>query len=75
MITELSTGYPGYNSIWPRSSGTIAEILKDHGYSNAAFGNWHNAPNWETSPIGPFDRWSTGLGFEYWYGFQGGETS
>lgn len=74
-ITELSTGYPGYNSIWPRSSGTIAEILKDQGYSTAAFGKWHNTPDWETSPIGPFDRWPTGLGFEYWYGFQGGETS
>ena len=74
-ITELSTGYPGYNSIWPRSSATIAEILKDHGYSTAAFGKWHNTPDWETSPMGPFDRWPTGLGFEYWYGFQGGETS
>jgi len=74
-ISELSTGYPGYNSIWPRSSGTIAEILKDHGYSTAAFGKWHNTPDWETSPMGPFDRWPTGLGFEYWYGFQGGETS
>ncbi|NVK41930.1 MAG: arylsulfatase [Oceanospirillaceae bacterium] len=74
-ITELSTGYPGYNSIWPRSTGTIAEILKDHGYSTAAFGKWHNTPDWETSPMGPFDHWPTGLGFEYWYGFQGGETS
>ncbi|WP_346906425.1 sulfatase-like hydrolase/transferase [uncultured Roseibium sp.] len=74
-ITELSTGYPGYNSIWPRSTATIAEILKDHGYSTAAFGKWHNTPDWETSPMGPFDRWPTGLGFEYWYGFQGGETS
>ncbi|WP_158972410.1 arylsulfatase [Chachezhania sediminis] len=74
-ITELSTGYPGYDSIWPRSTATIAEILKDHGYSTAAFGKWHNTPDWETSPIGPFDHWPTGLGFEYWYGFQGGETS
>lgn len=74
-ITELSTGYPGYNSIWPRSTATVAEILKDHGYSTAAFGKWHNTPDWETSPMGPFDRWPTGLGFEYWYGFQGGETS
>lgn len=74
-ITELSTGYPGYDSIWPRSTATIAEILKDHGYSTAAFGKWHNTPDWETSPLGPFDHWPTGLGFEYWYGFQGGETS
>lgn len=74
-ITELSTGYPGYDSVWPRSSGSIAEILKDHGYSTAAFGKWHNTPDWETSPMGPFEHWPTGLGFEYWYGFQGGETS
>ncbi|NIY96779.1 arylsulfatase [Salipiger sp. HF18] len=74
-ITELSTGYPGYDSIWPRSTATIAEILKDHGYSTSAFGKWHNTPDWETSPMGPFDHWPTGLGFEYWYGFQGGETS
>lgn len=74
-ITELSTGYPGYHSIWPRSCATIAEVLKDNGYSTAAWGKWHNTPDWETSPIGPFDRWPTGLGFEYFYGFQGGETS
>ncbi|QDV18755.1 Arylsulfatase [Gimesia panareensis] len=74
-ITELSTGYPGYHSIWPRSCASIAEVLKDNGYSTAAWGKWHNTPDWETSPIGPFDRWPTGLGFEYFYGFQGGETS
>ncbi|MEM9301724.1 MAG: sulfatase-like hydrolase/transferase [Pseudomonadota bacterium] len=74
-ITELSTGFSGYNSIWPRSTASIAEILKLHGYSTSAFGKWHNTPDWETSPIGPFERWPTGLGFEYWYGFQGGETS
>ncbi|WP_231943695.1 sulfatase-like hydrolase/transferase [Aeoliella mucimassa] len=71
-ITELSTGYPGYHSIWPRSCASIAEVLKDNGYNTAAWGKWHNTPDWETSPIGPFDRWPTGLGFEYWYGFQGG---
>ncbi|MCC9606185.1 sulfatase-like hydrolase/transferase [Blastopirellula sp. JC732] len=74
-ITELSTGYPGYHSVWPRSCASIAEVLKDNGYSTAAWGKWHNTPDWETSPIGPFDRWPTGLGFEYFYGFQGGETS
>jgi len=74
-ITELSTGYPGYHSIWPRSCASIAEVLKQNGYSTAAWGKWHNTPDWETSPIGPFDRWPTGLGFEYFYGFQGGETS
>lgn len=74
-ITELSTGYPGYHSVWPRSCASIAEVLKDNGYSTAAWGKWHNTPDWETSPIGPFDRWPTGLGFEYFYGFQGGETN
>ncbi|KAA1173835.1 arylsulfatase [Marinobacter salinexigens] len=74
-ITELSTGYPGYHSIWSSETASIAEILKDNGYNTAAFGKWHNTPDWETSPIGPFDHWPTGLGFEYFYGFQGGETS
>ena len=74
-ITELSTGFPGYHSIWPKETASIAEILKDNGYNTAAWGKWHNTPDWETSPIGPFERWPTGLGFEYFYGFQGGETS
>lgn len=75
MITELSEGYPGYNSMWGRDSASIAEVLKGHGYNTAAFGKWHNAPDWETSPAGPFDRWPTGKGFEYFYGFFGGESS
>ncbi|MEH0158435.1 arylsulfatase [Limibacter armeniacum] len=74
-ISELSTGYPGYNSIWGKDVGTIAEVLKQNGYSTSAFGKWHNTPDWETSPIGPFEQWPTGLGFEYFYGFQGGETN
>lgn len=74
-ITELSTGFPGYDSLWPRDTASIAEILTENGYSTAAFGKWHNTPGWETTPIGPFSRWPTGLGFEYWYGFHGGETS
>ncbi|UTF58571.1 arylsulfatase [Gilvimarinus sp. DA14] len=74
-ISELSTGYPGYHSVWPKETASIAEILKGNGYSTAAFGKWHNTPDWETSPVGPFDHWPTGLGFEYFYGFQGGETS
>ena len=74
-ITEFSTGYPGYHSVWPKSTISVAEILKDNGYNTAAFGKWHNTPDWETSPIGPFEHWPTGLGFEYFYGFQGGETS
>ncbi|MGA8172334.1 MAG: arylsulfatase [Methylocystis sp.] len=74
-ITELSTGYPGYDSVWPLEAVTVAEVLKQNGYSTAAWGKWHNTPDWETSPMGPFRRWPTGEGFEYWYGFHGGETS
>lgn len=74
-ISELSTGYPGYHSVIDKNAATVAEVLKQNGYSTAVWGKWHNTPDWETSPIGPFDRWPTGLGFEYFYGFQGGETS
>ncbi|OCC25600.1 arylsulfatase [Croceicoccus estronivorus] len=66
--------HAGYTGIWPKSAASIAQVLKDNGYSTAAFGKWHNTPNWEASPVGPFDRWPTGLGFEYFYGFMGGEA-
>lgn len=68
-ISEHAQGYPGYNSIWPKSSAGIAKVLVENGYSTAAFGKWHNTPVWEVSPGGPFDRWPTGEGFEYFYGF------
>jgi arylsulfatase len=68
-ITEHAQGYPGYNSVWPKSSASIAKVLKDNGYNTAAFGKWHNTPVWEINPGGPFDRWPTGEGFEYFYGF------
>ncbi len=74
-ITELSTGYPGYNSFWNSDAASLAEILSLNGYRTAALGKWHNTPDWETSPAGPFDRWPTNLGFDYFYGFFGGETS
>ncbi len=74
-IPELAAGYPGYNSIWPKNSASLAQILKLNGYSTAAFGKWHNTPIWEVNPSGPFDRWPTGLGFEYFYGFIGYGTS
>jgi arylsulfatase len=67
-----SSGYPGYNFLWPKSAKSVAEVLRRNGYSTAAFGKWHNTPQWEISPVGPFDRWPTNLGFEYFYGFQGG---
>ncbi len=74
-ITELSTGFPGYDGIWGKNNASIAEVLHQYGYATAWFGKNHNTPDWETGPGGPFDRWPTGLGFEYFYGFHGGETS
>jgi arylsulfatase len=74
-ITEAATGYDGYTGIIPRSTGTIAEILRQNGYATAWIGKNHNTPVWETSDIGPFDRWANGLGFEYFYGFNAGDTS
>jgi arylsulfatase A-like enzyme len=71
MIADLAGGYPGYNAVWKQSTASVAEVLREAGYSTAAFGKWHNTPDWEISPIGPFDRWPTGLGFEYFYGFMG----
>ena len=74
-IAELPAGYPGYNTLWPKSAASVAEVLKDNGYSTAAFGKWHNTPVWQVSPAGPFDRWPTGLGFEYFYGFLTGSDT
>jgi arylsulfatase A-like enzyme len=69
------TGYDGYNSVMPKSAGTLAEILKQNGYNTAMFGKGHITPEWEMSQAGPFDRWPTGLGFEYFYGFLGADAS
>lgn len=66
---------PGYNGFHTKDTATIATILQQNGYSTAAFGKWHQVPDWEASPIGPFDRWPTGEGFDTFYGFLGGETS
>ena len=74
-LTDIAAGFPGYNGIWHADTATIAEMLKDNGYNTAAFGKWHNTPEWETGPAGPFNHWPTGLGFEYFYGFMGGESS
>src|SRR5206468_4089921 len=65
VITEMATGYPGYNSLMSKSSGTIGEILKQNGWNTAWFGKNHNVPDWQSSQAGPFDLWPTGLGFEY----------
>ncbi len=75
VIMELATGFPGYNSLMPKSAGTFAEILKQNGYSTSWYGKNHNVPDWQNSQAGPFDLWPTGLGFEYFYGFIGGDTS
>jgi arylsulfatase A-like enzyme len=75
-ITELATSAPGQNSMRPNTCAPLAEILKLNGYSTAQFGKCHEVPVWETSPLGPFDHWPTGGGgFEYFYGFIGGETN
>src|ERR1700689_5284147 len=71
-IAERTAGFPGYNSLWPKSAASIAEVLKDNGYNTAAFGKWHNTPTWQVSPAGPFDRWPTSLGFQHFYGFLAG---
>jgi len=68
-VAEGANAYPGHNSTWPKNAASVARVLKDNGYSTAAFGKWHNTPTWEVTPVGPFERWPTGLGFEYFYGF------
>ncbi len=75
VVVEFATGFDGYDCVLPKSAATVAEILKENGYNTSAFGKWHNTPEWETSTAGPFDRWPTSLGFEYFYGFLGGDTN
>jgi arylsulfatase len=76
IISEFASGYPGYNSQMDYTTPSLAKILTDNGYATAAFGKWHNTPLEEASPAGPFHAWPTGMwGFEYFYGFLGGETN
>lgn len=75
FLAEWATGFPSYTSMIPQSTATIGRILKDNGYNTSWFGKNHNTPDWESSVVGPFDRWPTGLGFDYFYGFIGGETN
>lgn len=75
VIMEAGTGFPGYNTVMPKSVGTFAEILKQNGWNTSWYGKNHNVPDWQSSQAGPFDLWPTGLGFEYFYGFIGGDTS
>ena len=75
-ITEIATSAPGYSSVLPKNKAPLPMTLKLNGYSTAQFGKCHEVPVWQTSPMGPFDQWPTGGGgFEYFYGFIGGETN
>jgi arylsulfatase A-like enzyme len=75
VIAEQATGYPGYDSIITKDKATIGEILKENGYATSWFGKNHNTPTYLYSLAGPFDQWPSGMGFEYFYGFMGGETN
>jgi arylsulfatase len=74
-IMEAATGFPGYDSVMQKDTATVAEILKQAGYGTSWFGKNHNVPDWQTSQAGPFDLWPTGLGFDHFYGFVGGDTN
>ncbi len=74
VIGEMSTGYPGYDSVITPDKATIGKVLKENGYATSWFGKNHNTPSYQYSPAGPFDQWPSGMGFDYFYGFMGGET-
>ncbi len=75
VISEQSTGFPGYNSIIGLDNATIGRILLDNGYATSWFGKDHNTPAFAASQVGPFDQWPTGMGFDYFYGFVGGDAN
>jgi len=75
VVSELSTGYPGYDSVIGVENATIGAILKENGYATSWFGKNHNTPSFQYSVAGPFDQWPSGMGFDYFYGFMGGETN
>jgi len=74
VIGEMSTGFPGYDSVIGQESATVGEILKENGFATSWFGKNHNTPTYLYSLAGPFDQWPSGMGFNYFYGFMGGET-
>jgi len=74
-ITELASGYPGYDGIMPFENGMLSEVLVDHGYSTFMVGKWHLTPSNQETAAGPYDRWPLGRGFQRYYGFLGGDTS
>jgi arylsulfatase len=75
VVAEQATGFPGYDSVIGKDVATVGTILRDNGYGTSWFGKDHNTPNFQASQAGPFDQWPIGLGFEYFYGFVGGDTS
>jgi len=75
VVGEIATGYPGYDSIIPIDKGTVGTILKANGYATSWFGKNHNTPSYQSSQAGPFEQWPNGMGFEYFYGFVGGDAS
>ena len=75
VIAEQATGYPGYDSFITKDKATIGTILRDNGYATSWFGKNHNTPEFQASQVGPFDQWPTGMGFDYFYGFMGGDTN
>lgn len=74
VVQEIATGFPGYTGMIPKSCATVAELLGQNGYATGWWGKNHNVPDNQTSPAGPFDLWPTRMGFDYFYGFVGGET-
>ena len=75
VVMEVATGYPGYDTVMQQDTATVAEVLRQSGWSTAWFGKNHNVPDWQTSQAGPFDLWPSGLGFDHFYGFIAGDTN
>jgi len=75
VVGEITTGFPGYDSVIRKENGTIGEVLKGNGYATSWFGKNHNTPFYQATRAGPFDQWPNGMGFEYFYGFMGGDSS
>ncbi len=71
-VADSARDEPGYNSVIPKGAGSIGQILKAHGYVTAWFGKNHTVPTWQNGPLGPYDQWASGMGFDYFYGFHGG---
>jgi arylsulfatase A-like enzyme len=75
VVSEQATGFPGYNSVIAKDKATVGRILRDNGYATSWFGKNHNTPTFQCSQVGPFDQWPIGMGFDYFYGFMGGDTN